>query len=303
MDSVRRRGWGRFGICLSWVISRGTAKRGHYRLTMCWVWGRPQLHSQNSPCAVTQDRCSIWERGAGIQALLAARHAERVVGTDPNRRALNFAMMNARLNGIGNLQVREGRFFAPVAGERFDLVVANPPFVISPETRFAFRDAGLAGDEVSEQVVRGAATHLNEHGYAVVLVNWHHQSDDDSEERPRKWVDGSGCDAWILRFTTKDPLVYAADWLRPTEGRIPGQYAAHLDKWMRYYDEMGIRRISAGVVILRRHGARENWVRCDTVSAVKHVGDCGAQIERVFACEELLQGLEDDRLLLEQRFV
>jgi methylase of polypeptide subunit release factors len=31
--------------------------------------------------------------------------------------------------------------FAPVAGERFDLVVANPPFVISPDSSFVFRDS------------------------------------------------------------------------------------------------------------------------------------------------------------------
>src|SRR5262245_39419269 len=72
--------------------------------------------------------------GGGVQALLAARHAESVVGVDLNPRALTFARFNARLNGVRNVEWREGDLFAPVAGERFDLVVSNPPYVVSPES-------------------------------------------------------------------------------------------------------------------------------------------------------------------------
>ena len=72
--------------------------------------------------------------GNGIQALLVARHAARVVATDVNERALAFAEFNAALNGVANVEFRAGSFFEPVAGERFDLVVCNPPYVISPET-------------------------------------------------------------------------------------------------------------------------------------------------------------------------
>src|SRR5215210_7888664 len=66
--------------------------------------------------------------GGGIQALLAAAHAERVVATDVCPRALNFAEMNARLNGIENIEFRVGSFFEPAGEEQFDLIVANPPF-------------------------------------------------------------------------------------------------------------------------------------------------------------------------------
>ena len=74
--------------------------------------------------------------GCGIQALLAAHHAERVVATDINGRALAFAELNAALNGIDNIEFRQGSFFEPVAGETFELVVLQP----------AVRD--LAGDGV-----------------------------------------------------------------------------------------------------------------------------------------------------------
>ena len=70
--------------------------------------------------------------GSGVQAFLAARHSERVVGLDLNPRALRLARLNAELNGVDNVEWREGNLFEPAGGERFGLVVANPPFIISP---------------------------------------------------------------------------------------------------------------------------------------------------------------------------
>lgn len=73
--------------------------------------------------------------GNGVQALLAARHACRVVATDINPRALNVTAFNALLNGVANIECRRGSFYEPVDGEIFDFISINPPFVISPETR------------------------------------------------------------------------------------------------------------------------------------------------------------------------
>src|SRR6266536_1356678 len=109
--------------------------------------------------------------GSGIQALLASRHANNVVATDVNRRALEFAALNASLNGR-SLDLREGSLFEPVAGESFDLIVANPPFVVSPDSDFVYRDSTLPGDAICREVVRGAAAHLRPGGFATVLCNW-----------------------------------------------------------------------------------------------------------------------------------
>ena len=71
--------------------------------------------------------------GCGVQALHLAAHAQQVVATDVNKRALELTRFNAELNAVADrIEVREGSFFDPVAGELFDLVATNPPFVISP---------------------------------------------------------------------------------------------------------------------------------------------------------------------------
>jgi methylase of polypeptide subunit release factors len=236
--------------------------------------------------------------GSGIQALLAARHATRVIATDLNPRALNFAGFNALLNGVSNLELRQGSLYEPVAMCQFDLIVANPPFVISPETRYLYRDSDLPGDAVSEQVVRGAPARLREGGYGVILCNWHHQGEDWSE-RLRPWVASSGCDVWLLCFKTDDPLTYAANWLRATDGADSDDYERLLDVWLQYYEQMGIAYISYGAVILRCRSARTNWLRTDTVPSGQGVGSCSAQIQRIFAAQDLLAALQDERQLLD----
>src|SRR3954452_15354734 len=72
--------------------------------------------------------------GSGIHALLAAAHAEHVVATDVNPRALDFTTLNAALNRLTNVECRSGSLFEPVAGESFDLLTCNAPYVVSPET-------------------------------------------------------------------------------------------------------------------------------------------------------------------------
>ena len=104
--------------------------------------------------------------GNGIQAILLAAHAERVVATDVNERALAYAAFNAALNGVDNVETRPGSFFEPVEGEQFDLVVANPPYVVSPESAYLFRDSGMPGDAVSEHVVRATPAALAPGGFA-----------------------------------------------------------------------------------------------------------------------------------------
>src|SRR5690606_15631541 len=102
--------------------------------------------------------------GCGIQALLVSRHASRVIATDISERALAFAELNAQLNGVHNVEFRAGSLFEPVSGEAFDLIVSNPPFVITPRASgapaYEYRDGGMVGDALVERFLRAAPAHL-----------------------------------------------------------------------------------------------------------------------------------------------
>jgi Methyltransferase small domain len=236
--------------------------------------------------------------GGGIQAILLARHSGRVVATDVNARALNFAAFNTRLNGVDNVELRLGSFFEPVEGERFGLVSCNPPYVISPESAFLFRDSGLSGDTVSRDVVRRAPEFLEEGAFAQMLVSWVDTPGGDWSARVRPWVEESGCDAWLLHYGTDDPLAHAGKWLRH-EVEDPPAYAAALDRWLEYFERLGIEGIASGAVILRRRSGR-NWVRADELPGDR-LRPAGEHILRVFTAGDFLSGLGDEQELLRER--
>jgi hypothetical protein len=234
--------------------------------------------------------------GCGIQALLAAKHAERVIATDLNARALAFAAFNAALNGIDTIEFRLGDGFEPVQGERFDLIVANPPYVISPDASYAYRDSGLPADELCRRVVKAAAAHLSEGGFAHLLVSWAHAADGDWAEPLRGWVDGSGCDAWLLHYRTSDALAHAAGWLRPLGESDPDGYTVALDRWLEYLARLRIEAIGYGAVVLRGRAGGRNWVRTDPLP-LDRLEPAGEHTLRVFAAQDALAPLDDDGLL------
>jgi 2-polyprenyl-3-methyl-5-hydroxy-6-metoxy-1,4-benzoquinol methylase len=196
--------------------------------------------------------------GNGIQALLLSRHAKHVVATDVNARALSFAAFTLALNGVGNVELREGSLLEPVAGELFGCIACNPPYVVSPDAEFTFRDSGLPGDRVSELLTRGLPGLLEPGGFATLMASWA-QTGDDPAVRPREWLDGAGCDAWILHTTTDDPLSNAAAWTRDAVAG-PDEFGAALDRWTAYYRELGIEALAYGALVLRRRDG-VNWSR------------------------------------------
>jgi methylase of polypeptide subunit release factors len=241
--------------------------------------------------------------GGGIQTLLAASFARQVVGTDTNARALGFASFNAALNGVENVTFRQGSLYEPVQGETFDLIVSNPPFVISPNTSEEFRTAtDRPGDAITEAVVRGAGERLNQDGFAVLLLNWHHQNDDDWAERPLSWAEGDAWGRWLLCFDTDSPFAYASRFLNDGTLRLDSrELASEMDRWLAYYREHGVGRVSAGALVLFK--THTPWVRSERIA--RHVyrqGFCGDQIERICRAESLLADISDPRALLDRRF-
>jgi hypothetical protein len=194
--------------------------------------------------------------GCGVQALHLAGHADRVVATDVNRRALDVARFNAALNGFDAIEVREGSYFEPVEGERYDLIATNPPFVISPATgeRLVYRDSGLPGDRVVEHIVRGAPRHLTEGGWCQVLANWAIESGRPWDERLATWLD-TGCDALVVQREVLDPAAYVELWLKDSGHHGAADYLARYDTWLAWFEEQGIEGIGFGWVNLRRTSA------------------------------------------------
>jgi SAM-dependent methyltransferase len=237
--------------------------------------------------------------GGGIQTVLAAQHADKVIACDLNPRALDFTAFNALLNGVDNVECREGSFFEPVEGETFDLIVSNPPFVISPENALVFRDSGLRGDDVSRQVIRQTAEHLREGGLAFILMSWGVAKAEAWPDRLRPWVADLPCDIWFLHHSVEGPLMHAASWNSPLQSR-PDEFGAALDRWTAYLAELGFAGISYGAAIMRRRSGVVNWVRFDDVNEQNEPAS-GEQIEQLIAAQDYIASLSDPRQLLDEK--
>ncbi|WP_084252798.1 DUF7059 domain-containing protein [Devriesea agamarum] len=214
--------------------------------------------------------------GCGIQALHAARHSERVVATDLSPRAIAFARFNAELNGVA-LDLRVGSLFEPVDGERFDLIVSNPPFVITPrvastnpdqsastsetpaldyadhERTLTYRDGGRSGDRLLAEVTSGLGDHLNPGGIAVMLGNWEIPSDTSWDTHPRAWAAASGLNTWVIQRDVEDPARYAETWTR--DGGIrPGdpRYAPMISRWLDDFDTRHVHGVGFGYLLFSR---------------------------------------------------
>ncbi len=198
--------------------------------------------------------------GCGVQALHLARHSDTVVATDVNTRALTLTRFNAALNEV-SVDVRDGSFFEPVRHETFDLIATNPPFVISPATgeRLVYRDSGLPGDRVVEDIVRNAPRHLAPDGWCQVLANWVITAEQTWDERLAGWLT-PGHDALVVQREVLDPAAYVELWLKdaglhPSTGAgRSGDYLERYDTWLSWFDEQGVEAIGFGWVNLHAHG-------------------------------------------------
>ena len=201
--------------------------------------------------------------GCGVQALHLSGHARAVTATDVSPRALRFAATTAALNGE-DWELLEGDLVRPVAGRRFDLVVSNPPFVVGPaSTRYAYRDSGRAGDGICAELAAAAPTLLTEGGTMQYLANWLHVSGRDWRERVREWVDGTGCDAWIIQRDVSDPVDYVNLWRRDaSEPADP----ARAGEWLDWFDANRVEAVGFGVVTLRRRGRDDPAVRVEELA-------------------------------------
>jgi SAM-dependent methyltransferase len=194
--------------------------------------------------------------GCGIQAMHASRHASRVVATDISERALDFARFNAELNGISTIEFRLGSLFEPVAGERFDHIVSNPPFVITPRAEgvpaYEYRDGGRVGDALVAEVIAGAALHLSPGGIAQLLGNWEYRDNADAFERVGAWFDATDLDVWLVEREVQDAALYSETWIRDGGTRPGDEFDTLTEAWLNDFESRRVTSVGFGYLTLRK---------------------------------------------------
>ena len=234
--------------------------------------------------------------GCGVQALHLDRHTHAVTATDVSGRALRFAATTAALSGC-RWDLRQGSLLEPVGGERFDLVVANPPFVVSAGgPGFDYRDSGLAGDAVCESLLRGLPDVLAEGGTGVLLANWIVREGEDWSDRLGSWLTGRGCDAWAWQREVAGPEEYVSLWLRDA-GHRPGSadWNTRYDSWCSWFERNGVAAVGMGLVALWQTDDPPVLAFDDVRQAVEQ--PVGPELSAWIARARWLRDTDDTRLL------
>ncbi|MGA8047343.1 MAG: methyltransferase [Dermatophilaceae bacterium] len=239
--------------------------------------------------------------GSGVQALRLSQDSDEVVVTDLSERALAYAAFNAALNGVV-WDIRRGSMLEPVGGETFDLVVSNPPFVITPRDGsiplFEYRDAGAAGDAVVADLVRGLGAHLVPGGVAQLLGNWEIRRGTDWRDRVGAWVADSGLDALVVQRGVQDPAQYAETWARDSGHRQgTAEYQTMYAAWLDDFASRDVESVGFGVITLHRpSGDRAPFA--DLMDVRGPVGDAmGVAVAAGLAARERLATMTDDDVL------
>jgi predicted RNA methylase len=242
--------------------------------------------------------------GQGLQAILLAAHADSVIATDVNPRALTFTAANARMKGVdAKVHCRLGSFLDPLQGQKFGNIVSNPPFVIrDAATEASAISASFDGDTAVETLARGAPALLSDHGWFTMICNWHHSSDQgpDWSERPRTWFANTGVDVWILRNQTATAEHYGRHMIR-ADGVAQGPaFDARLASWNQWCQNNNAKFISFGIFVARRRNGA-NWMRVESMPMTQRRGAASDLIRNIFAGQSAISSLATPADLLHTR--
>ncbi|MBN9643340.1 methyltransferase [Corynebacterium mendelii] len=202
--------------------------------------------------------------GGGIQMLAQWSSARTITGTDISVAALLRARLScAAAQGMHPHQphptvtLSRGSWYEPVAGQRFDRIIANPPFVIAPpDSPTVYRESGLNLDGATEIAAAGAAEHLTDDGLAVILGSWVHLAEQDWRRRIASWFDDHGVEVRVIQRDVVDPALYVGTWLR--DGSIDPHSADGVERastWLDYLAAADVAAIGMGIITVKKRPA------------------------------------------------
>ncbi len=206
--------------------------------------------------------------GSGFLATLLSPFCERITAIDVNPAAIRAAAFNARWNGLKNISFRAGNLLEPVRGQDFDLIVCNPPFLITPipaafSSRYLFKHSGLPGDTFCLKLAREASQLLEEGGYFHMILQWEESSDSTWSSNLEKSLSGLGCDVWVARIMTVTAEQYVAEWIDGLSEMEKPDAEILTRQARQYFQEKNVATTGMGLLTLRRASHRKNYLWFD----------------------------------------
>lgn len=219
--------------------------------------------------------------GSGIQALILAKLGYETYATDISEKALQYTKYNALINNV-EIKTIKGSLFEPIQelGIKFDLIVSNPPFVITAEkirenNKYTYRDGGMKHDELLMSFIKQVPEHLEEKGISIFLGNW---EETYTPETPQTWeqkflnIIPKNTDTWIIKRQTQKPEEYVKLWMDDAQNYKlnPTEYENQYSTWLQDFIDRKVTEISFGYFILQKSSEQKTWIKLENGSQYLH---------------------------------
>lgn len=188
--------------------------------------------------------------GSGVQALQASRYARKVTAIDLNPRAIRFARFNAQLNDINNVQCKLGNLYEVVQDRKFDIILANPPFVPSPDKTLRFRDGGSQGEDILSHIIKHSAEYLTANGKLHIVTDL--VDVNKYQEKLAQWWHGGPSHQLVLRTADRDDILFSVPHSHAPFGQSFDAYNLELDKWLSNFHKADISNVNFGYILIHK---------------------------------------------------
>jgi carbamoyltransferase len=185
--------------------------------------------------------------GSGIQSLVASRYAREVLGVDINPRAIRFARFNAQLNGVSNVAFRLSNLYEATDGE-FDTILANPPFVPSPNQQCRFRDGGVGGEEILARIITESSQKLAPNGRLFIVTDLVNVR--EYESKLDGWWQGGSAHKLVLTTADRNDILFSVPHCHAAFNQTLEQYNSELDRWIQNFHASSLEAVNFGYILI-----------------------------------------------------
>ena len=193
----------------------------------------------------TLDLCT----GSGVQSIIASQYSRKITAVDINPRAIRFARFNAQLNGVGEISIQQGDLFEGLGKHRFDTILANPPFVPSPEDQMKFRDGGTKGESILSRIVNKASHYLTENGRLAIVADL--VDVDNYQEKLSKWWGSGPAKTLVLKTADRDEILFAVPHCHYPFNQSYQEYSDELIKWVNNFQKGKLKAVNFGYILIQ----------------------------------------------------
>jgi len=194
----------------------------------------------------TLDLCT----GSGIQSIMASKYSKEVIAVDINPRAIRFSRFNVQFNGVENVHVVMGDLYQCIPDIKFDTILANPPFVPSPDENMKFRDGGVKGETILSTIIKGAPKFLTNSGRLYIVTDLVDVS--SYKKKLMNWWGKDSAKMMLLKTADRNEILFSVPHCHYPFNQTYSEYSNELIKWVDNFQKSNLNAVNFGYILIEK---------------------------------------------------